>query len=195
MSSGAQIEQDVVPQGTGAVVETPAEREVFPPFDSTTFASQLLWLAITFVLLYWLMAKVAIPRIAGILAERRGRIAGDLEAAERMKADSEAAIAGYEKALAEARTRGFAIAEAARNESKAAADTERKGIEAGLAARLADAETRIAGIKSRALSEVGTIAGEATEAIVKTLVDADVTRKDIDDAVTSVMTAGGSRAG
>lgn len=192
MATAPQLEQDVVPGGTGVVVETEAEHSVFPPFDSTTFASQLLWLAITFLLLYWLIAKVVIPRISGILTERAGRISGDVAAAEKAKADSEAARAGYEKALADARARGFAIAEGARNEAKAAADAERASIESGLAAKLAEAETRIAGIKSQALSEVGAIAGEATEAIVKALVGADVARPDVDRAVSEAMAGGRS---
>jgi F-type H+-transporting ATPase subunit b len=190
MATAPQLEEDVIPGGTGVVVETEAEHKVFPPFDSTTFASQFLWLAITFVLLYWLVAKIAIPRIAGILAERQGRISGDLQAAEQAKANSEAARLGYEKALADARASGFAIAEAARNDAKTAADAERKGIEANLAAKLAEAEARIAGIKSEALSGVGAIAGEATEAIVKALVGTDVTRSDVDQAVADSLSGG-----
>ena len=168
---------------TTAVTETPAEHKVFPPFDSTTFASQLLWLAITFVALYFLLSKVAMPRIAGILAERKGRIAGDIAKAEAAKARSEAALAGYEKALATARNNAFAIAEGARNASKAAADAERAGTEADLAKKLTAAEARIAEIKAKALSEVGAIAGEATSAIVKALIDADIPGGDIDAAV------------
>jgi F-type H+-transporting ATPase subunit b len=179
----APVEEDVVPGGADAVVETAAEHDVFPPFDVTTFPSQLFWLAVTFVLLYWLLAKVAIPRISGIVAARAGKIADDLGAAERAQSDSEAAREGYEKALAEARGRGFAIAEEARNTAKAAADVERKGIETSLAARLAEAESRIAGIKTRALAEVGTIAGEATGAIVKALAGADVQRLEVERAV------------
>lgn len=187
MATAPVEEHDVIPGGTGVLVETEAEHNVFPPFDQTTFASQLLWLAITFLLLYWLIAKVAIPRISGILEARNGKIAGDIAAAEKAKADSEAAREGYEKALADARARGFAIAETARNEAKAAADAERSRIESGLAAKLGEAETRIAGIKSQAMAEVGTIASETTEAIVKVLIEADVARADVDKAVADTL--------
>ena len=173
--------------GTGGHVETSAEHEVFPPFDPTTFASQLLWLAITFVVLYFLMAKVAIPRIAGILPNAPARIAADIEKAERAKADSEAALAAYEKALAEARANASAIAESARTAAKAASDAERAGDRGDLAGKLAAAETRIGEIKTRALAEVGAIAGEATEAIVKALIDADVDKGDVDAAVATAM--------
>ncbi|MEJ0012242.1 MAG: F0F1 ATP synthase subunit B [Bauldia sp.] len=176
---------------TGTAVEHPAaEHEVFPPFDSSTFASQLLWLAITFVALYFLLARVAIPQIGGILTDRARRIAGDIEKAQQAKATSEAAVAAYEKALAAARANANTIAEGARNESKTAANAERAVIEADLAKKLAAAEANIAGIKQRALSEVGAIAGEATTAIVKALIDADAPKADVDAAVADAMKAG-----
>jgi F-type H+-transporting ATPase subunit b len=178
---------DPTPIGPGTLVETPAEHKVFPPFDATTFASQLVWLAITFALLYWILAKFAIPQIRGILDERRNRVAGDLDAAERMKLQSEQALANYEKALAEARANANRIAEGAREESKAESARQRSVIEAELGNKLAEAESRIAAIKDRAVAEVGAIAGEATEAVVAALTDAKVARDEIDSAVASVM--------
>ena len=176
------------PAAAGSSTEQPqAEHAPFPPFDKSTFASQLLWLAITFVALYFLMARVAIPRIGGILADRSGRIAGDIASAEKAKADSEAALAAYEKALATARANAFAIAEAARSQAKAAADAERTATEAELERKLAEAEARIGVIKAKALSEVGAIAAEATTAIVKALIDADVGKSDVDAAVAGAM--------
>ena len=163
------------------------QKTPFPPFDSSHFPSQLLWLAICFVALYFLMAKVALPRIGSILADRNGRIAGDIEKAEQAKADSEAALAGYEKALATARANAFAIAEKASGEAKAAADKERAGVEADLARKLAAAEAEIGEIKAKALSEVGAIAAEATDAILRVLIDADVGKSDIDAAVATTM--------
>jgi F-type H+-transporting ATPase subunit b len=177
---------------TGTAVEHPAGggHDVFPPFDSSTFASQLFWLAITFAILYWVLAKLAIPRISGILSDRAGRIAGDIEKAQKAKADSEAAVAAYEKALAAARSNANTIAEAARNEAKEAADKERAATEAELAKKLAAAEQNIAGIKQRALSEVGGIASDTTAAIVKALIDADAPKADVDAAVAAAMKSG-----
>lgn len=171
----------------GTLVETPVEHKIFPPFDSTTFASQLLWFAITFALLYYLMAKVALPRIGGILEDRRDRIASDLDLADSLKQDSEAALAGYDKALAEARIRANAIAEGARDGAKQAAAAKRAAIEATLGNKLEAAETRIAEIKAKALADVGEIAGETTEALVKSLVDIDLGDREVADAVSSVM--------
>src|SRR5215468_11681227 len=81
----------------------------FPPFDAHTFPSQLLWLALTFIALYLLMSRVALPRVGSILEDRRKHIEGDLAEANRLKGESDAAIAAHEKALAEARGRAQAL--------------------------------------------------------------------------------------
>lgn len=159
----------------------------FPPFDATHFASQLLWFAITFIAFYFIIARVAVPRIAGILGERRSRIEGDLGEAERARQQADAAGIAYEKALAEARARAFDIAEEESGKAKAAAAAERAKAEADLARKLAEAETRINAIKTRALGEVGAIAGEAAEAVVKALSSATVTPAEIRDAVATAM--------
>ena len=172
---------------TGTEQPQQSEHGAFPPFDGTWYPSQLLWLAITFVALYLVLARVAIPRIGGILKGRADRIAGDLESAGKAKAASEAALTGYEKALASARANAGAIAEGARGEAKAKAEAERRVIEADLGRKLSEAEARIAEIKSRALAEVNAIASETATAIVKALIDADVGKADSDAAVAAAV--------
>ena len=81
----------------------PAHGGGFPPFQGETFASQLLWLAITFGFLYWLAAKVIVPRLGTILEDRANKIGNDLDEAAAMKAKAEEAGQAYEKSLAEAR--------------------------------------------------------------------------------------------
>ncbi len=186
--------ETAAPAETGATTAVPP-KEPFPPFDPSHFASQALWFVISFVALYVILARVAIPRIAGIIATRRGRITGDLAAAERARADSEAAEAAYDKALAEARARAFAIAEKARDAAKTAADAERARNEAELARRLAAAEARIGEIKDRALAEVGAIAADAAGAVVTALASQTATAKEVEDAVGAELTrrnAGGA---
>src|SRR2546426_1299377 len=97
---------------TTAHTEAPSggHKGPFPPFQKDTFASQLLWFAVCFIILYLLMSKIALPRIGGILAERRRRIEDDLKLAQRLKEESDAELAAYEKALADARARAQTIA-------------------------------------------------------------------------------------
>jgi F-type H+-transporting ATPase subunit b len=172
---------------SGTEAPPPGEHKAFPPFDSSTFPAQLLWLAITFGLFYYLMAKVALPRIGGILEDRRDRIASDLDMAERFKRESEEAEAAYQKALATARARAFTIAETAREEARVASDAQRADAETALNRQLASAEARIGEIKSKALADVGEIAAEATEAIVGALTGAGIARGEVDAAIADVI--------
>lgn len=161
----------------------------FPPFDATTFPSQLLWLAISFGLLYLLMSRVALPRIGRILEERHDRIADDLEEANKHKAESEAAQAAYEKALTEARTKANTIAGETRNRLAADSDANRKALEAELAAKLATAEQRIATTKTEAMGHVRGIAVDTTDAIVSTLIGTSAPKGDLEKAVDAALAA------
>jgi len=157
----------------------------FPPFDSSTFPSQLLWLAITFGLFYLFLKRVVLPRVGGILEVRRDRIAQDLDQAARMKSEADAAVAAYEQELAEARAKSNAIAQQARDKAKADADAERRTVEATLESKLAEAEARIASIKASAMKEVGAIAEQTAATIVQELVGAKVDKADVAAAVTA----------
>ncbi|MEK9970567.1 MAG: hypothetical protein VW600_15610, partial [Ferrovibrio sp.] len=81
-----------------------------PQLETATFLPQLVWLLITFAILYVLMAKVALPRVAEVVDGRRKRLENDLEEAARLKRETEKAIADYEQALATARAKAQAIA-------------------------------------------------------------------------------------
>jgi F-type H+-transporting ATPase subunit b len=154
---------------TSTHTEVPA-KGAFPPFQKETFASQLFWLALCFVALYLLISRIAVPRIGGILEERSNRIDGDFAAAQRMKEESEAALAAYEKSLAEARNRAQAIGAEIRDKLHAEAEERRKTLEAKLNAELAEAEKQIAATKTAAMANVRGIAVDAAAAIVERLI-------------------------
>ena len=153
-----------------AHTEAPGGKTAFPPFQTQTFPSQLVWLAISFVLLYVLMAKVALPRIGAIFAERSKRIGDDLKAAQGFKEQSDAAHAAYEKALTDARARAQAIAAETREQQAAAAEATNKRLEAQLHERLAAAEQSIAATRTAAMGNVGAIAKDTASAIVERLI-------------------------
>ncbi|HEY5215859.1 MAG TPA: F0F1 ATP synthase subunit B, partial [Pseudolabrys sp.] len=151
----------------------------FPPFQSQTFASQLVWLVIAFVLLYVLMAKWALPRVGSIIESRQKRIADDISDAGRLKQQSDEAVAAYEKALADARARAQAIANETRDRQAAAAETRRKALEGELNSKLAEAEKTIATTKQAAMSNVRAIAEDATRAIVELLIGSAPSEKAV----------------
>jgi len=153
-----------------AHTEHPAGHGAFPPFQSEHFPSQLLWLAVCFVLLYALMSRIALPRIGSILAERSRLIRDDLKAAESFKEQSDAAHAAYDKALADARARAQSIASSTRQRQASEAEAAQKLLEAQLHERLAAAEQSIAATRAAAMGNVRTIAADTASAIVERLI-------------------------
>ncbi|MEX0591659.1 MAG: F0F1 ATP synthase subunit B' [Xanthobacteraceae bacterium] len=159
----------------------------FPPFNPETFASQLFWLAIAFVALYVLLSRFALPRVASIFAARSQRVKSDLATAERLKSESEAAIAAYEKALAEARARAQAIASATRAEFAKAAEERKKKLEASLNAKLAEAERQIEATKKSAMANVRGIALDTAVEIIKRLVGEAPNKQLLERAVDTAL--------
>jgi F-type H+-transporting ATPase subunit b len=159
----------------------------FPPFDAHTFPSQLLWLALTFVALYLLMSRVALPRISGIFENRRRHMDGDLAEAQRLKDESDAALAAYEKSLADARSRAQSLANEERERETAAAVAARKELDATLNARIADAERAIGERKTAALANVQSIATEAATAIVERLTGTAPGAREVEAAVSAAL--------
>lgn len=159
----------------------------FPPFQRETFASQFIWLALTFAILYVLVAKLIRPRIDDIFAARSERIAKDIAAAASSKEQSDAAIAAYEQALADARGRAQAMANEMRDQQAAAAAATRKRLAAQLDARLAQAEKTIAATKEAAMANVRGIAVDTAGAIVERLTGASPSQQDVAAAVSAVL--------
>jgi F-type H+-transporting ATPase subunit b len=154
---------------TTAHTEIPGSAPPFPPFDKATFPSQLLWFALTFAALYLMMSRLALPRVDSILAKRRQHIAGDFREAERLKSESDAALAAYEKELTQARSRAQALFNQFCQRQAADEEARRKALDVRLDARIADAERRIAASKAAAMSHVRGITTDATVAIVARL--------------------------
>jgi len=157
--------------------------KVFSPLDTGTFVPQLVWLALTFGLLYVLLKRFALPRVGEVIEERRERIQRDLDKAEKLKVETEQALAHYEQALAEARTKTNAIANDVRAKLAAEVDTERAAVEAQITQKLADAEARIAQSKSKAMANVADIAADTAGAVVARLLGKEVTRDEVQRAL------------
>lgn len=154
-----------------------------PQLNPAVFAPQLIWLAISFAVLYFLLSKVALPSISSTLAARQQKLDGDLAAAEKFKADADAAIAMYKKTMGEARAK----AQAAMKEAAASvlAETAKRetAFSAEVNARTKVAEQAIATAKTKALGDIRSMASEATRQLVTRLSGAEPAAADISAAI------------
>jgi F-type H+-transporting ATPase subunit b len=140
-----------------------------PQLDISTFTPQLVWLAIWFVVLYLLMAKLGLPRIAAVVEARRRRREDDLARAVQLKSEAEAANAAYQRTLAEARVQAQATIKETADRLAAEGAERQRALAAVLAEQISAAERRIAATKDEALAEVRGIAVDVGRAVVEKL--------------------------
>jgi F-type H+-transporting ATPase subunit b len=161
-----------------------------PQLDIQAWPPQLIWLAITFIALYIVISRYVIPRVGGTIHERRNVIETDLGEAQKLKSQTEQAVAAYEKELAEARTRAHAIAQEARDKLTSEADKERAKIDASLNAKIASAEKQVAATRDKALASAEDIAADIAVDIVGKLTGVKVSKAD---AANVIARSGGSK--
>jgi F-type H+-transporting ATPase subunit b len=158
----------------------------FPPFDPANFSPVLIWLALTFGLLYLLMAKVALPRVEKILHARMHKISGDIAQANDFKAQSEIAAAAHEKMLAEAKAKALKLAQETHARLNAETEAKRHALEAELNAKLGAADAQIAEMKAKAMSNVESIAKDTAAAIVERMTGKPADPKAVASALAAV---------
>ncbi|HIC65958.1 MAG: F0F1 ATP synthase subunit B' [Paracoccus sp. (in: a-proteobacteria)] len=157
-----------------------------PQLNFDTFPNQIFWLAISLVVLYWVLSKIALPRIAAVISDRQGAITGDLMAAEEFKQRAKDAEAAYDKALAEARGEAGKIVAANRAEIQKELDAAIAHADAEIAARVSESEKRIREIRDSAQADARQVAREVTAQLVETF-GGQVDQGAVDQAVDNRM--------
>ncbi len=140
-----------------------------PQLDLTTFPNQIFWLVVTLVVIYLVLNRVALPRIAGILSERQGTITNDIAAAEGLKAKAVEAEEAYNKALADARAEAGRIVAAAKADIQGELDVAIAKADAEIAAKSAESEKAIAEIRAGAMEAVEVVAKDTAAELVAAL--------------------------
>lgn len=163
-----------------------AETGGMPQLDFSSWPNQIFWLVITLVAIYLILSRVALPRIASVLAERAGSVTNDIAAAEELKLKAKEAEAAYNQALADARTEAQKIVAAAKAEIQAEVDEANAKADAEIAAKTAESEKAIAEIRTGALASVEEVAKEVAVDIVAALggkADAKTVNAAVSDAM------------
>lgn len=137
-----------------------------PQLDPSSFPNQIFWLVIALVAIYFILSRIALPRIAAVLAERQGALTNDLAAAEELKQRAVAAEAAYQKALADARSEAAKIADETRAAIQADLDKAIARADDEIAAKTAESEARITEIRAGALRSIEDVAADVAGDIV-----------------------------
>lgn len=137
-----------------------------PQLDFATFPNQIFWLVVALVVLYYVLSRVALPRIGSVLAERTGTITNDIAAAESFKQQAAEAETAYHKALDDARAAAAKVIDEARADIQKDLDVAIAKADAEIAARTAESEIRIGEIRASASDAVTLVAKDAAKEIL-----------------------------
>ncbi|PIL20349.1 hypothetical protein P775_10390 [Puniceibacterium antarcticum] len=140
-----------------------------PQLDFSTWANQIFWLLVALIVIYLVLSRVALPRIAAVLAERQGTISNDIARAEDLKRQASEAEAAYEQALKDARAEAQAISQNTRDEIKTQVTKATQEADARIAEKTAEAESAVAAIRASAMENVEAVAKDTAEALVAAL--------------------------
>lgn len=140
-----------------------------PQLNPAGFLPQLFWLFVTFVVLYVLMKRLAVPRVGRAIEARRAQLDGDLGRAVALKTQAEAVLAAYERTLSSARAEAQATLRQTTERMAAQAAERQRQLAATLAQQVAAAELRIAAGKDQALVEIRGIAVDVGRTVVEKL--------------------------
>ena len=171
---------------TNTSTATEAAAPGLPQLDFSTFGNQIFWLVVTLVVIYLILSRVALPRIAGVLAERSGTISNDLAAAEELKANAVAAEEAYNQALSDARAEAAKIVASTKADMKAELDAAIAKADAEISQKTAESEKVISEIRATALESVEEVAKSTAMALVSALGGKE-DAKTIDAAVSNEM--------
>ncbi len=154
-----------------------------PQFDPALWPPQLIWLVITFVALYFLMSRVALPRITDVLEEREYKINDALRKATGLKRDAEDAAASYQKLMANARAKAQTEVRTVRERADGDAAERHAALNAKLSEEVSHAEAGIADARNAAFASVRDMAVEAAAMATERLIGEKVDTKSVDAAV------------
>ena len=160
-----------------------------PQLDVTTFSSQIIWLTITFAALFFVMWKIAVPKIADVLEARQQRIEDNLDKAATFKKDAEAAIEAYEKAIADARSEALGLINETAQEIQAEASKREAELAEKLQAQIAKSETAIAKAQETAIAGIRDMAQDVAIAATEKLSGKAPKASDAGNAIDAAMKA------
>ena len=171
---------------------TPAQAAVGLPqmdFANPLTTSQVVWGALIFVVLYVLLSRGALPKVASVLEERARTIGADLDAAKQAKLEADAAAAEVARATREAQASAAAEVAQAAAAAKAAAEVEASRATAALDVQLAEAEARIHAARASAMAALRDVATETTEALAGRLIGRAPDHAAVNQAVAAALAA------
>jgi F-type H+-transporting ATPase subunit b len=160
-------------------------------FANPLTTSQVVWMVLIFLGLYYVLSRHALPQVGAVLAERAAKIGADIEAARQAKAQADHAVRELTEGTARARAEAQAQIKTAADDAKGRAAAEAALATARLETQLQAAEARIAAARTAAMAALRDVATETATTLVTRLTGHKADAKAVGAAVDQVLAARG----
>ena len=149
--------------------------------------SQLFWLALVLGFIYFVIARGMVPNIQSTVDQRDQRIADDLAAAEKAKADADATEEAYRAKMDESRAEAMKRTSAAKQEGALATEKRLAKADKSIQDKAAKAEAKVRESRQAALSNLEDVAAELAQDIASKVAGVSISKPDAAKAVKAVL--------
>ena len=170
-----------------------AESGGMPQLNPEFWISQIFWLTLTFGILYIVLSKLILPKISANLELRKSQIQENIEAAEKLREDSELKLKEFEEIISKSKSEAKNIFRETREKALKDIDFKRETLEKQIDEEIKKAEKEINELKKTAPEKINKIAIETSSEILKNLVGTEINNSSISAIVNDFSKKNGNK--
>tara|TARA_B100000029_G_scaffold447433_1_gene469204 strand:- start:308 stop:898 length:591 start_codon:yes stop_codon:yes gene_type:complete len=156
-----------------------AESGGMPQLNPEFWASQIVWLILTFGILYILLSKLILPKISDNLESRKSEILENIETAEKQREESEKKIKEFEKIILDSKIKAKNYFNEARQKVLEDINKKRNVLQKDIDEEISSAEEEIKKLKTTSDDKITKIAIETSSDLIKQLIGEEVNNSSI----------------
>ena len=156
-----------------------AESEGMPQLNPEFWVSQIVWLVITFGVLYLVLSKLILPKISNNLEARKSQILENIETAEKQREESEKKVKEFEKIISDSKIEAKNYFSEARQKVLEDINKKRISLENDIDNEISAVEREINKLKNTSDDKITKIAIETSSDLIKKLIREEVNNSSI----------------
>ena len=156
-----------------------AETGGMPQLNPEFWISQIVWLVITFGILFIVLSKFILPKISDNLETRKSQILENIENAEKQREESEKKLKEFDKIIVESKNKAKNLFNDARQKVLDDVNKKKAALEKNIDDEVNAAEQEIDQLKKSSHEKITKIAIETSSDLVKQLIGEEVNNSSV----------------
>ena len=150
-----------------------------PQLNPEFWVSQILWLVLTFGILYIVLSKLILPKISDNLESRKSQILENIETAETQREESEKKLKEFEKIILESKLEAKNYFNEARQKILKDINNKKVALEKDIDNEISAAEQEVNNLKISSSEKIKKIAIETSSELIKKLIGEEANNSNI----------------